>query len=288
MDNELEKPISCGLVMPISAIEDCTTDHWLEVKDILIDSLKLIPDFSFKVDLVSNADDTGVIQRRIVQNLYNCDIIVCNVSAKNPNVMFELGMRLAFDKPTVIVKDDKTNYSFDTAVIEHLTYPRDLRFAAINRFKQALSQKVKSTYISGKDSNNSVFLKNFGTFHVAKIANETITPNEAILKNLIDLQSEVFNLRRSISSSGIGRISAKATNMEHDVESVSTKLNFILNNLRFYKEITPERSSNDLINDVSVIETLYKSQEAKNLFRDKADYLELFEFVKRHVMANGL
>jgi hypothetical protein len=34
--------------------------------------------------------------------------------------MFELGMRLAFDKPTVIIKDDKTDYMFDTGIIEHV------------------------------------------------------------------------------------------------------------------------------------------------------------------------
>jgi hypothetical protein len=71
-----------------------------------------------------NADDIGVIQKRIVQNLYSSDVIVCDVSGKNPNVMFELGMRLAFDKPTLIVKDDKTDYSFDTGIIEHVPYPR--------------------------------------------------------------------------------------------------------------------------------------------------------------------
>lgn len=77
---------------------------------------------------MSDADDVGVIQKRIVQGVYGADLIVCDVSCKNSNVMFELGMRLAFDKPTVIIKDDKTDYTFDTGVIEHITYPRDLRF----------------------------------------------------------------------------------------------------------------------------------------------------------------
>jgi hypothetical protein len=33
---------------------------------------------------------------------------LCDVSGKNANVMFELGLRLAFDNPTIIIKDDKT------------------------------------------------------------------------------------------------------------------------------------------------------------------------------------
>ena len=58
-----------------------------------------------------------MIHKTIVQNLYLNPIVVCDVSGKNANVMFELGLRLAFDKPTIIIKDDKTDYSFDTSVV---------------------------------------------------------------------------------------------------------------------------------------------------------------------------
>jgi len=42
-------------------------------------------------------------------------MIVCDISGRNPNVMFELGLRLAFDKPAIIIKDEITPYSFDTS-----------------------------------------------------------------------------------------------------------------------------------------------------------------------------
>ncbi len=60
--------------------------------------------------------------------------------------MFELGLRLAFDNPTVIVKDDKTDYSFDAGVIENIPYPRDLRFTKIVEFKKKLAEKVSNTF----------------------------------------------------------------------------------------------------------------------------------------------
>jgi hypothetical protein len=68
-------------------------------------------------------------------------------SARRQARMFELGMRLAFDKPTIIVKDNKTTYSFDTSPIEHLSYPRDLRFSKIVEFKEKLSDKIKATHV---------------------------------------------------------------------------------------------------------------------------------------------
>ena len=75
---------TCGLIMPISALDGMTAEHWLEVRSILEDAAESIPDPRFKVRIVSDADETGIIQKRIVQNVYGSDIIVCDVSGKIP------------------------------------------------------------------------------------------------------------------------------------------------------------------------------------------------------------
>jgi hypothetical protein len=176
----------CGIIMPISTLDGCNEQHWLDVKNILTESIESA---NFEANLVSNADDVGIIQKTIIQNIYDNPIIVCDVSGKNPNVMFELGMRLAFDKPTIIVKDDKTSYSFDTSPIEHLTYPRDLRFNKIVEFKKDLSEKIKGTFKKSKeDKNFSTFLKHFGKFTVAKLETTEVSKEEFIIEELRDLR----------------------------------------------------------------------------------------------------
>jgi hypothetical protein len=155
MGNE-DKKLVCGIVMPISLIDGCDESHWADVQDILTEAIEAA---GFDANLVSNADDVGIIHKRIIQNLYENPVVVCDVSGKNPNVMFELGLRLAFDKPTIIVKDDKTAYSFDTSAIEHIEYPRDLRFSRIVEFKQKLAEKIKSTHQkASSDSSYTTFL----------------------------------------------------------------------------------------------------------------------------------
>ena len=157
---EEEKKITCGLIMPISAIDGYPAEHWKEVKNILISAVESINEVKFEVNLVSDSDDSGIIQKTIVQNIFDSDIVICDVSAKNPNVMFELGMRLTFDKATIIVKDNITGYSFDTGIIEHISYPKDLRFQAIVDFKNKLAEKVLATYQKSiNDSEYSTFLK---------------------------------------------------------------------------------------------------------------------------------
>jgi hypothetical protein len=153
-----------------------------------------IEEAGFESNIVSNADDVGIIHKRIIQNLHDNPVIVCDVSGKNPNVMFELGIRLAFDKPTIIIKDDQTSYSFDTSSIEHLEYPRDLLFSKIIEFKQKLSEKIRSTHEKAtSDPNYTTFLKHFGEFTVAKLEKREVSGQEFILDELKAIRLELEN-----------------------------------------------------------------------------------------------
>jgi len=181
--------------MPLSPIDGCTAEHWDDVQAIIKESVSSISDPVFATRMVSDADEVGVIQKRIVQNIFLSDVVVCDVSGRNPNVMFELGMRLAFDRPAVIIKDDKTPYSFDTSVIEHLTYPRDLRYGTMVSFRQQLADKVLNTYNKAMtDANHTTFLKNFGTFKVASLHTEEVKSDEIILSTLDQVQAQVNRL----------------------------------------------------------------------------------------------
>lgn len=186
------KSEACGIVMPISETDGLDKQHWIDVREILFEAAAAA---GFSPQLVSDSDDVGVIQKRIIQNLYDNPIVVCDVSGKNPNVMFELGMRLAFDKPTVIVKDDVTAYSFDTAPIEHLEYPRDLRFQPIIDFKARLGQKLRGSLRAARaDAGHTTFLGHFGTFAVARLDEKEVDVNEFILEELRSLSSRVSAL----------------------------------------------------------------------------------------------
>lgn len=195
---ENSEKATCGIVMPISPIDGCGESHWADVLEILSES---IDEAGFESNLVSNADDVGIIHKRIIQNLHDNPIIVCDVSGKNPNVMFELGLRLAFDKPTVIVKDDKTTYSFDTSAIEHLEYPRDLRFSRIVEFKHKLAEKIRATHQKAtSDPTYTTFLKHFGEFKVAKLDKKEVSGQEFILDELKSIRFAMRRLESALPS----------------------------------------------------------------------------------------
>ncbi len=242
-----KQPLSCGIVMPISPIENYSAEHWKEVQQIIKDSIKSA---GFEPSMVSDADDVGIIQKRIIQNLYSNPIVVCDVSGKNPNVMFELGMRLAFDKPTIIIKDDITSYSFDTSPIEYLEYPRDLRYQKINDFKEKLKDKISGTYKkASNDPNYSTFLHEFGQFKVAHIQEKEVSTEQFLLQAFDELRSEVKQLvaRNVRSRDDIGNFKMNSLE-EHKIID------------EFYKKIFEQKSlaNEETMNRIEIAELIKK------------------------------
>jgi len=185
--------------MPISEIDNCPASHWEDVLKIVTDTLT---DAGYVVRLVSDSDESRVIHANIVENLYDNAVVVCDVSAKNPNVMFELGMRLAFDKPTVIIKDDMTKYTFDVGILQHLPYPRSLRYQQMVKFKKELVEKVKATHDKAtSDVNYSMFLKHF---KVKTLESQPLPPDKFILSQLKEMNDSINRLSQRISVSQVG------------------------------------------------------------------------------------
>lgn len=182
----------CGIIMPISPTSGYPPNQWSDVLHILTNALSKT---NFTAKLVSEELATGLIMERIVTNIYNNEMIICDVSSNNPNVLFELGMRLAFDKPVVVIKDERTVFNFDTGGIEHINYPVSLRYQDINNFSAELVEKLEATYEQSKDPNFSPFLKSFGrTIKPGIIERKEITEGKFILEELEKMNMKINSL----------------------------------------------------------------------------------------------
>jgi len=68
-----------------------------------------------------------VIQAEIIRRLETADLVLCDISTLNPNVFFELGIRIAIDKPICLVRDGLTDQiPFDTSIINVHRYDHSL------------------------------------------------------------------------------------------------------------------------------------------------------------------
>lgn len=61
----------------------------------------------------ANRQGSDLIQSTIVNDLIEADLVIADLTEHNPNVMFELGLRMAQDKPVVLLKASGTGPLFD-------------------------------------------------------------------------------------------------------------------------------------------------------------------------------
>lgn len=162
-----DRPI-CGIIMPISGSDGIYTDsHWARVRLVLEGAIQ---NAGMKPQAVWEEQSNDVIHARILKNIYENFIVICDVSSRNPNVMLELGMRLSTKKPTVLVADRETTLPFDTSIIGHVFYPRDLEYTETSKFVTTLSATVSELRRQADAGSYVSFVENF-TF-------ETVVPTE--------------------------------------------------------------------------------------------------------------
>lgn len=243
------KIVKVGLISPISRIDDLEAQHWVNIKKILQEALEEIEEFDFQLELVSSSESSTVIVSNIIQNIFDNDIVVCDASCLNPNVMFELGLRLSTKKPTILIKDTETRFIFDTGTIEHLEYPRSLHYTSIQKFKSGLASKILSTYQDYVAGKHKTFLDYFGKYNVATLQTHEIDLAGYISKQMDDLRStltlEINSLRDNVSKrdnvSNFGSVGSLSGLLSSEV----------------WAERSPEKRSSGIDNALSIVVNSY-------------------------------
>ena len=69
-------------------------------------------DAGFNVE-TANRQGSDVIQSTIVNDLLEADLVIADLTDHNPNVLFELGLRMMEDKPVALIKAVGTGKVFD-------------------------------------------------------------------------------------------------------------------------------------------------------------------------------
>ena len=106
-------------------------DHFLYVAEHLFPPAAEAAGFEFRAPAATNAE---IIQAGIIGNLWQAGLVLCDISAWNPNVFYEFGIRCALNKPVAMVKDDKTErIPFDTSMVNCHRYDSNLSVMTVKR-----------------------------------------------------------------------------------------------------------------------------------------------------------
>jgi len=112
-----------------------------------------LPDIK-RIDWVTS---TGVIQQEIWQEIGEADLVFCDITGYNPNVMFESGVCAAWKemKQIVFIKDRffKQQSAFDIAPIRYTEY--ELTSDGMTRFQEKIAKLTTDVLLGFPDRQGS-------------------------------------------------------------------------------------------------------------------------------------
>ncbi|HET8884716.1 MAG TPA: hypothetical protein VFM70_00005 [Salinimicrobium sp.] len=190
----MKQPVNmktCFVIMPISDNPNYENGHFNRVYEHLI---KPACDLAkFKPIRADDILSTNHIALDIIRKIIESDMALCDLSSRNPNVLYELGIRQAFNKPVTLIKDSKTKRIFDIQGFRDLEYDEILRIDNVQDSIDLLAEAITSTYEQDDSEINSL-IKLLG-ITPAKIEKETkiSTDTELILNSLSSLEKRVGN-----------------------------------------------------------------------------------------------
>lgn len=189
----------CFVIMPISSQIGYEEGHFqLVYEDIIQPSIEATGMSSYRADETNN---TNLIHLDILRRVIETPIAVCDMSSKNPNVFYELGMRQAFDMPTVLIKDDVTDTPFDISSLRYVTYNKVMKHRDVISVTKELSKAIDETYKKRDDRSeiNSLIrlmeLANPAKINKVELSDEARYEklNELHLKDIVDSIEKLNN-----------------------------------------------------------------------------------------------
>lgn len=177
--------------MPFTDPSGYEKDHFQRVYDYIIKPACEKANF---VPYKANDDNkTNVIILEIIKQIIDSDIVLCDLSSKNPNVLYELGIRQAFNKKVVLIKDTKTDRIFDIQGLRTIEYCDSLRTDKVGVSVDDISKSLKSTYEATNEVNSLMQLLSIKPAEITssiEITNDT----KLILDILKDLPKRITNI----------------------------------------------------------------------------------------------
>ncbi len=95
----------------------------------------------------ANRQGSDVIQSTIINDLLDADLVVADLTEHNPNVLFELGVRMAHDKPVALIRAKGTGPVFDVDnMLRVVDYDGNLWQSTVERDVPRLKAHIEATW----------------------------------------------------------------------------------------------------------------------------------------------
>lgn len=246
-----KKKEKCFVIMPISDQGDYPPDHFTKVyKQIIKPSVEEAGYEAYRIDENNICD---AIINKIFSAIQECPMAICDLSNRNPNVLYELGLRQAYDKPVVLIQDDKTDKIFDVSGISTVFYKSSRQYEDVLEARENIKKTILSTKEGKANTLAKVIKVNAADFSQIEVSQDDRT--NIILE---EIYSEIRKLKNSQIANNNAILFEERESKKIIYMSVVCSDSTIIT--QFKKEVLKN------IREVEYINSVYKTNDIYDVF----------------------
>lgn len=147
----------CFIITPIG---NASSEIRRKADGVINSVLKpILEEMNIKPIVPHESDIPGPIDDTIIKYILNCHLCIANLTGLNPNVMYELAVRHAANKPIVCIIEDGTQLPFDITTERVLFYTNDMQgvIELRNKLPNFIKNALNTTQLNPITHANSEF-----------------------------------------------------------------------------------------------------------------------------------
>lgn len=211
------KKKTCFIIMPIADHPDYEKGHFKRVYEYLIKPA--CETAGYQPIRADDSKASHMIMFDILKKIVECDMAICDLTTKNANVFYELGLRQAFNKKTILITDGKEKAPFDIAGFRYVEYSSSLRVDQVKIDIPKITEMLKTTELDSENNINSIV--KLLEMQPTKIEPRDLNNEESMLFKMVMSVNEKIDILSNNKNSNIKKPTSSQTKI-----NISRKTSF--------------------------------------------------------------
>lgn len=235
---EKEQGKKCFIITPIG---DNGSETFRMAKGVIESVIKpLLENYGYDdVKPAYEINESGMITTQIINRIIDDDLVICNLTGNNPNVMYELCLRHVVAKPIIHICQNGTTLPFDIKDNRTIFYKNDM--LGVQELKSQIEDFLKEIDYSKEYKDNPVYnAKRMNNLLKDVPVGSDKQVEIEILQNILD-KINLLNIQGNIHTKGIYKkyrlIVYFEKNIEKSIrEKIENELDQMLEQYAIFKE----------------------------------------------------
>lgn len=121
-EKKQEEKKKCFVITPIGGDGSAIRRH---IDGIIQAAIRPVLEPEYEVIVAHKISEPGSITKQVIKHIYSDELVITNLTERNPNVMYELAFRHSLGKPVIMIAEKGTNLPSDIIMERTIFYQND-------------------------------------------------------------------------------------------------------------------------------------------------------------------